>query len=286
MANSQQQDENSSSFLNSINIVFILLLLSAAVYLLFFYQSDEIITKQVDNTPLPTQTETLLIEETITPVVQPKPEPEITTIIDNRPAEIVPVQESLDESDAIAVDSLESFSNPDYINSLLIQTDLVRSTVVFLENFSRGNFLPKFSPLAAPSQPFMAEEGENKQLVIAQRNYQRYQAYFLYLNSIDNQKIAAYYFKFKPLIDEAYAEIAKPGSEFEDVLFKVIEQIETTPIINEPIALELESVSYTYQDEYLESLTDAQKFLLRLGPQNITLLKEKMIAIYTEIKKQ
>lgn len=281
MSPANTDGNNHFSILNLFNIILLLLVLGAAVYYFFFYQQqpEQVITPAV-------------IEETI--IIEPEPiniekkdSQAVSTdevITPEQPDETLPIIEvALDESDDSAVDSLSFFSDQTLIQDHLVKTDLLRSTVVFLDNFSQGEFLPKFSPLSAPKQAFVIEP-DTQMMLMGDANYQRYAPHFLYLNSIDPKKFAQHYLRFKPLIDEAYAEISRPEAKFDEVIDRITELVNNTPTINAPIALQLESVSYSYQDEYLQSLNDAQKFLLRLGPTNLSILKKQIAAINAEIQ--
>ena len=88
--------------------------------------------------------------------------------------------------------------------------------------------------------------------------------------------LPALYRELEPLIDDAYAEISPPGARFSDRLDAAIEELlDVTPPKGEP-KLKPKVVTYVYVDESLEGLSGAQRQLLRMGPDNVLLIKAKL----------
>ena len=56
------------------------------------------------------------------------------------------------------------------------------------------------------------------------------------------------------------------------------------PIIREPIALVAPSAMYKFADPELEALPDAQKLIMRMGPDNILKLKTKLQQIQSALQ--
>jgi hypothetical protein len=96
---------------------------------------------------------------------------------------------------------------------------------------------------------------------------------------MDSEMLVQWYVELKPLIDQAYQELGYPDDEFGDVLQDAITKVldmeipKTLPELNRP------SVMYKYKDESLESLDDAEKLLLRLGKENLLVIKSVMLEI-------
>jgi len=205
----------------------------------------------------------------------------------SEPTTIVPVEPDLPtlmESDPDVLLSMDEFSQPSLMNNKMLQKGIISSTVVFIDNFSRGDFIASFSPLLPPKLPFVIDK-EDGQPILAQQSYQRYDSYAAYIDSLDTKKLIKAYQRFKPLIDESYGEIARPGSEFHDVLNNAIDVALSVPVIDEPITLYSPSVMYLFDDPNLESLSDAQKLLLRFGPDNLINIQNKLAEIQSELNK-
>lgn len=190
----------------------------------------------------------------------------------------------IDESDPLILTAVEDFSEKPLITNHLLKVDLLRSTIVFVDNFSRGDFIASFSPLLAPEERFkIKKSGDNTYVSVL--NYHRYDIYMEYIDSIDSEKLVQTYRNLKPLIDQSYAEISLPGVDFNDVLNDAIDMALSVPIINGPITLKSPSVMYLFNNPELEKLNDAQKLLLRIGATNLTKLQEKLKNIESELNK-
>jgi Protein of unknown function (DUF3014) len=55
----------------------------------------------------------------------------------------------------------------------------------------------------------------------------------------------------------------------------MVELLET-PVIEKPIALTRPSVMYAFEDPELETLSSAQRQLLRMGPRNVRIVQQKL----------
>ena len=215
-----------------------------------------------------------LIEEVIVvdPVIEPVSEPEVNeqTFAEKEPVIVVPV---LNESDSFVL-ALPLSSSPDYAK-LLIQTDIIRSFVVFTDNFSRGELVTRFSLFKKPDEHFSVLE-KDKKIHLNEQSYHRYDRYVNIINAMDIGFVTREYLRLKPLFDQAYQEIGYPENSFDAVLYNAIELAVNTPVIRQPITLVAPSVMYKFADPQLEALPDAQKLMLRMGPDNIVKLRAKL----------
>jgi len=188
----------------------------------------------------------------------------------------------LKDSDETIYSILAKFSLQSSTVRSLLSDNILRNTVVFVENFSQGHFLSTFSPMLAPKEHFMVK-GKGQKLIVDPRTYQRYTSYANYINSVDSKAFVLYYKTLKPSIDDFYAEIARPGVSFDETLATAIEVVLSTPVIYEELEVKSPSVMYLYNDPKLESLNNAQKLLLRMGPNNLAKIKHKLRSIKAEL---
>lgn len=229
-----------------------------------------------------------VIEEAVD-VIEPS---EVTTLLSAaQPTEVVEEVEEenplplLDESDDLVLSAIDEFSDTALVTDNLLQSGLIRRTVVFIDNFSRGDLITSFSPLFPPKEPFKVKRSDGK-IYVSIYGYKRYDDYSNYIASLDSQQLVQAYNTFKPLVDESYAEVAREGTKFDDVLNDAIDMALSVPVINGPITLKSPSVMYLFNNPALESLNDAQKLLLRLGPDNLTKVQDKLRSIQAELVKQ
>lgn len=183
-----------------------------------------------------------------------------------------------------ALDNIDKFSDLDFISNYLIPDDLLRSTIVFIDNFSRGDFIVRFSPITAPRASFTVEKQDNNKLYIDPISYERYDDYTLYIESIDSKLLIESYIALQSIINDTYAEISRPGVNFLLPLNQAIEVVLSTPVIHEAIELKSPSVMYVFADPELEKLNDAQKLMLRFGPNNLNIIKHKLRVIQIELE--
>ena len=87
---------------------------------------------------------------------------------------------------------------------------------------------------------------------------------------------AELYQKTLPLALEAYRELGYLDQPFGAIFVKAIDTLLRTPVVAGRIALNADSVNYTYVDRRLEVLPPAQKQLLRMGPQNARKVQNKL----------
>lgn len=280
-------DNNKNDAYSWINIIIIVSCIAVLVYSIYYFTSP--------NTPVlvdPQALDQALLDEDVadkqlqTAIIDNEADEVIATVAVISQAETThPVISNLpllEESDTLVLENVEQFSQQTLISDYLFTQGMLSSAVVFIDNFSRGDFIARFSLLHSPTQPFMVTKSDGK-LFIDPRSYQRYDNYANYINSIDSQQFVQSYQTLKPLIDEAYQEISYPGSDFNDTLNNAIELLLTTPVLTYPIELKSPSVMYLYNDPALESLNDAQKFLLRMGPDNLLKMKKKLREIQSEL---
>jgi hypothetical protein len=121
-------------------------------------------------------------------------------------------------------------------------------------------------------------------LYIHPQTYARFDGHAAAVSGLDPAGAARLYQTLKPRIEEAYRELAGPNASFDRTLERAIVQLLHTPIVEGDIAIEPRAVEgYTYADPTLESLSRAQQQLLRMGPENVRLVQEKLRAIAREL---
>lgn len=286
-------DNDKNDAYSWINVVIILSCIAILGYSVYYFACPNQPTiadpqalekKLLDKEVAEQQSQSVIITENKTSNADLVTEAEIAPpqieVIEATPADNLPL---LNESDPLVLENIEQFSQQSLITPYLLSQSMLRSAVVFIDNFSRGDFIAQFSLLKPPTQAFMVIKSDGK-LFIDPRSYQRYDNYANYISSIDSQLFSQSYQLFQPLIDQAYQEIAYPDSHFNDAFYAAITLLLDTPIITYPIELYSPSVMYLYKDPALENLNAAQKLLLRMGPDNLIKIKKKFREIQSELE--
>ena len=264
----------------SIAVVIILLMLAGGAY--YFLGSDEpqpepeIPTPVILPEPEPEQ-------PLVTDAALPEPdiiEPEVEEPIPEFPSEIEEPLPTLAQSDQYIVDKTVEVANGMKIDPILVEKDIVRHFVVFVDNLAQGELARKVSPLKAPNSKFTVSEVTNK-TYLNPDSYHRYDLYANFVDNLDEQQLFATYNKVKPLLGEAFEELGYPDMNFDDRMIEAIDVMLAAPIIETPIELDSVSVNYKFIDPALESLPNAQKLMIRMGPEN----SKKVKAALRKLKK-
>ena len=196
---------------------------------------------------------------------EPEPEPE-------EPEVVLP---ALSESDVFAREALGQLSQHPGLASFLLTDELVRKIVAAVDNIAEGENPARHFPYLAPEEKFGVVQ-RSPQVFLDPRSYHRYNVFSSAFASMDAERLATVYRNAKPLMDEAYAELGHQEQQFEDALQKAIAILLQTPVVEERITLHADSVNYTFVESRLETLSPAQKQLLRTGPENTRKVRSKL----------
>jgi hypothetical protein len=226
----------------------------------------------------------------ITPVELPESVPE--TPIEQTPIEepesiattddVVPTGESaavtieplptLDESDDFVEAKTLAIANGMKIAPMILKKDIARQFVVFVDNLAQGNMVRKASPLKGPDTKFTVSEITNK-IYLNPDSYHRYDLYANFIEELSDKDLISTYNELKPLFAEAFTELGYSNIDFDTRMQQVFSMVTDAPIIEDPIELSSISVNYKFVDPNLEALPNAQKLLIRMGPENARKIK-------------
>jgi hypothetical protein len=185
-------------------------------------------------------------------------------------------------------DKLPSITWRKELLKLLIDDDMIRRFVVFTDNFSQGMLAYEHSPLIKPTSGFSAKEiNQDGQVVIKwdDTTSRRFSLYVDLLRSVDTDTLVSWYFELKPLIDESYRELGYPDEDFTDILQDAMTKVLDMEIPKERLELLRPSVMYRFKDEDYESLDDADKLMLRIGKENLLVIKSVLLEISEKLSR-
>lgn len=216
-----------------------------------------------------------LVEEPAETVELGEPEvPETPTVAEPEVAEVEPEIElpSLNESSEEILSRIEA---EEQSIEPLRSEQLIRDAVVFVDNLRNGVVVRDAALIEGPQTKFRALEQDGK-IYIDPRSYDRYNSIVDWFVSFDTEVILTLMNDYEPLVREALAEIGYPDTDPKTVILDAIEVLNATPSVGTVIELSDETVMYRYADPALEALPDAQKQMLRMGPDNIRRVKLKL----------
>ncbi|MGH7899525.1 MAG: DUF3014 domain-containing protein [Candidatus Binatia bacterium] len=182
---------------------------------------------------------------------------------------------SLDKSDALIRQLAAALSSHPAFASWLVTDGLIRRFVVVVDNVSEGKLPHKHVPFLTPKGRFQTVERGGRTFVDP-RSYSRYDGTAEAIVSLDTDGSAELYRRVRPLIQDAYRDLGYPNRNFDDALARAIERLLRTPIPEGDVAVRPAVKSVKYEKPELESLTPAQKQFLRMGPENMKRIKQKL----------
>jgi len=213
-----------------------------------------------------------LVEVVEAPTATPAPDP--TPTLAERLSERLQGT-TLKTSDAVVRELVSELSANPKLAAWLANEDLVRRFVAAVDNTASGISPTSQLGFMRPKGKFQVQESGDD-VTIDPKSWSRYDLARQVFISLDTEGTAALYRELEPLIDDAYAEISPPGSRFSDRLDAAFDHLlDVTPPSGD-IEVKRKVVTYVYVDESLESLSGAQRQLLRMGPENVLLVKAKL----------
>lgn len=191
-----------------------------------------------------------------------------------REYKLPPAVPELNDSDNDLLSQLQELSSLKNIVAWSDAQDLARRFVVLVYNLAEGEVAHRYLPLNSPS-PFRAA-GSGASLRMSPASYARYDVYADAFAAMDAKRAVSIYQFFWPALKAAFAELGEPRKSLHSEGLKAIDHLLQTPEISGDIKLIQPSVFYKYADPSLERLSSAQKQMLRLGPRNSALVKNKL----------
>jgi len=181
----------------------------------------------------------------------------------------------LDRSDDLVRQLAKEISSHPRIAQWLQSKDLIRRFVAAVDNIANGlsprAHIDFFEP---PGEFVVAKRGSS---YIADPNgYSRYHTVVDVFVSLDITQCVSLFRALKPLCQEAYRDLGYPDQDFEQTFLRAIVELLEAPVVEGDIVLEKAVINSVMLDPELESLSDAQKHLLRMGPENVGAIQAKM----------
>lgn len=217
------------------------------------------------------------------PAPKPPPEPEIRYPIEEKPPE-KPLP-ALNQSDPAMKEALAGLWNEKAIAQYLSLNEFVRRVVVTIDNLPRQKVALRLMPVKpAPGQFRAVDKGDS--ITVSPDNAERYALYVRLAESVDSAKLAAVYFRFYPLFQQAYEDLGYPKAYFNDRLIEVIDHLLAAPEMPAQAKLVQPKVFYQFSDPDLEKRSAGQKIIMRIGNDNAVRIKAKLRDIRGHLTKR
>lgn len=192
---------------------------------------------------------------------------------DAEPAKPLP---ALDDSDDAIQTELTPLFGSRPLDTLLNFDGFINRVVVTVDNLPRAKLPIQRLPAFPLSGKFLVKQGAGGTIEIDPANYKRYTKYVELFEGMESNKIAAVYFHFYPLFQNAYRDLGYKSAYFNDRVIAAIDDLLAAPVVHDPVRLVQPSVFYKYADANLESLSAGQRLMIRIGGDNAARVKAKL----------
>jgi len=180
----------------------------------------------------------------------------------------------LDESDGLAGTLATTLSAHPRVTAWLATDDIIRRFVVVVDAVASGKSPAIYLGPLRPTGAFRTTE-RGSGLFADPRNYARFVSIADAVDSVDVAAAGRICSALKPRLNDAYAELGRPGT-FDDALERAIVSLLQTPTIGSDARLVPLGGRYGFEDPTLEALTPAQKHLARMGDHQAGMIKDKL----------
>lgn len=181
----------------------------------------------------------------------------------------------LNDSDPAILAALDAVLGASAVKDYVIRENVVRRIVATIDNLPRQKLAVQKLPVAAVAGVFKVQ-GDELHATLDAQNFARYGRLVGLIRHLDMQRAADLYIHFYPLFQGAYQDLGYPTGYFNDRLVAVIDLLLATPQVTQPIELVRPHVMYEFADGALEALPAGQKMLIRIGPENAAVIKDKL----------
>ena len=232
-------------------------------------QEDTAIVEPTPVAPAPPEKETppINLPEPAIPAVIPAPEPAV---------EALP---SLSESDDAVRDALAEIPLGTAGQQYLMPSNIIERSASLIYLTAQGDVPYKLLPIARPKAPFtIADDGT--QVVADPEGFARYDPITRWVESLDSAAIIDAFARFLPLFREAWGFYGEDPAYFDLAVIETLDTIIATPEIDitDERLIRKEAI-WIYESPTIESLAPVQKQILRMGPSNAEVIKQKAVQV-------
>jgi hypothetical protein len=181
----------------------------------------------------------------------------------------------LDVSDGLVRTLVRALSESPAVTAWLTTDDLIRNFTIVVANLADGTTPAKQLKVLRPAAAFSVVQRDGH-LYVDPRTYARYAVIVNGFAALDPDAAARLYGTLKPRIEEAHRELGSADLSFDRTLERAIRVLLETPALDGPVQLVPKGIGYAYADQRFERLTGSQRHLLRMGPDHVRTVQEKL----------
>lgn len=179
------------------------------------------------------------------------------------------------DSDARLRSLLSGLAESPLLQGWLRNSDLLQRWVVSTVSIAEDRVPQRDLSFLAPRGALAAAHA-GRRAVLSPKSTARFDALAKVVGSLDASALAQAYAAVHPWLEAAYHQLGYPGRDFDQATTEALQRLADAPVIEGPIALEqAPSGLWAFADEKLEKLGPVEKQLLRWGPANTRVVREK-----------
>ncbi len=181
----------------------------------------------------------------------------------------------LDETDPLVRQLVSQLSSHPRVTAWLATEGLIRNFAAVVATIADGETPVAQLRKQRPTAPFTVRDVTGG-TIIDPASFRRYDSYADAMGGLDPRGTAKLYETLKPRIVEAYKDLGYPEGDIDAALNRAIIILLRTPPSSETLAVKHTSVNWQFADPQIESLPQAQRQLLRMGPRNEKIIQDKL----------
>lgn len=186
---------------------------------------------------------------------------------------VVPVLPALGEMDPVIREMVGTLANHPLLLKWLATDDLTGAIATAIDRLANGRSPARDLAVLRPEAPFTVRR-RGGTMTADDASVRRYDPIVAVVSAVDPVKLAGVFTTLKPRLAEAYTRQGHPEGGFDDAVRRAIEVIVTTPDVPADAQLVPGVGGYVYVDPRWQALPPAQKHLLRMGPENVTRVRD------------
>lgn len=178
------------------------------------------------------------------------------------------------------------FSSSPIWTQLLAQTTPVTRIVKAIDAVANGQRPMEALDYLHVDTTFTARQNAEGNWVATADTYARYQDAVDFLVATPTEKIAEWFEMAEPVLQQSCRQLGYQDKSIRDLLAEAIQTILEVPQFStDPVLVPTGTTgTYHFVDPAFEQLNDAQKLLVRLGPENCAKIQDKCRAISDALK--
>lgn len=135
---------------------------------------------------------------------------------------------------------------------------------------------PLVRPVKRGKRKGLPPPPREERLFISAEGSARYGVITKAFGSLDAAAAGDAWSKLEPFCEVAFGEISRPGSRFHDALTAAVKRVLSVQVPEGEIEVVPKGAIYLFKDPALESLSPAEKQLLRMGPANVKVIQDQV----------